>query len=839
MGIGAINLDVPSAVTRPSRFPLGALASLATGMEDHGLYASILYPGFDSRGRLWSNGVGPMAHVRAGTVGRTGLLAPFAALTAVPGGDRATLTVDLNGATITSGYTIDFYGPDGTIIFAIILLSALDGESRQRTAVKIQATDGDTWEVIQDIANGRSTDQWVPGTLYGTWPSALEVSAVNPASEFITFRVVDYGAAGNAYFVVTNFGASAITPATGTTFFSGGSDAGGDDPVAGTYGYAWGTFRLFDAARSAISPVAQVQQIGDGQVDLSGMSDSLLTGDFKEWWRTQPKGETFNRGERIAMADTTDTDDVPNATLARRDEYDPRVFRSYGSGYIHRSRYVVAHDGRWFGIGHVKGAKYAVGTAQLVHESRVAVLAAPALPTSEFEHWTFRRIASGNPDGADDYRVIAVDASTRALYLDRAYEGASESAAVYELVDERDPFLLHEAVQFAPNQTGDIGTDFETGGIVSSDPFGGSGLFSTSRGLVITTRTGLWMLTGTSRGDRRLEHLHEGSGCLSHQGIVEAEDGTLFFPSARGFVSWIPGTGEPAPLSSPPLTLTGGEPVGIERTYRRINLAYAHNIVGHYSQAQRLIRWFVPLDGARHNTHAIVLDLKTKRWSVDPLEGVTVATTVTDGQGSPRTLLGDLFGNILEADVDTVSDGVYGITQVRTATGQTLRTITVASAGWTVDAFVGLRVPIVSPAGDFVTAVVASNTTDTLTFLHDLDSVPTAGSRIVLGGIHRRMRTGWFKSGDPTVRKIFEALRLSFTTRSRGQFFVSFAVDGGSLSTANIVEGDASLADGEEIFWARVAGKKLMFQIDDVDPEADTAFEAAMLRLRIPDEVPV
>lgn len=823
MGIGAITFEALASITAPAAFPFELPSAESGDYLDTGPVSSIRLPGA-RRGFMFAGGWDALKHVLTDDVLRTGLLAPDSALTATPSGARATATMDLDADSNATA----FHPTDG-LTFQL-------GTSNlgTQTITVVAALTPSLWathEVLRGanaaefLANLQALVEQTPGaegvthnTLDATQFSQIEVSASDSTS--ITFQAKDYGTGGNGLFAYLKSGTwssggnTASLGSEGTTvgttgYFESGSNGSGSNPTAGTYQYRYAYKRSEDGAISGYSPVTTTQQGAAQQIALSVIADPDEDDgiDYKRILRTGANGSRFYRVADILAADTTDTDDVSNDTILAREQWNARIYRTYAAGHIPRVRYLVPYKNAWIGGGLVQAPAYTYGTASVSNGSTQVTLT--GYPTKAMEHRLFRITTASNEDAGDDYTIVWVDEANQRIYLDREWEGTTNGSRTYEIIDTRDPFRLHRCEPGLPNNVAPL---YFQDGIRSPDKRGLTGLAAAWESVIAFTGTGIWRLTGNLSA-LRLTQGYEGVGCISHHGILFI-DGVLYWPGPDGFYAWTGGTNqEPVKISSPP-TQIGADVFGIADTYKRINQAHAHGIVGHYDPERRVIRWFVPLDDNTTSKHAIVYQMQTQTWGLDTAPDVTACETVSDGGGNLRTLAGDIYGNVWELDTGesvgsgqfwmvysadsgdaqvrdastdgdfsatdgeqhfwcrvkgnkfkiglydiTPGDGAFGFQSSQAITGSTTRTVTVGGTPFPTagQGLAGCPAYILDSSGNFTRTVIASNTDNDLTFVDYLSAAPSG--TVVVGGILRVIESGWFDTGDPATWKILEAVR--------------------------------------------------------------------------------
>ena len=841
MAIGAITPDAAGAVTAPSpAILLTAPSALSTTSRRFGLASWMAYPG--RPGVIWSTGLDPMRHVLTGGVLRTGLLAPEVKPTTASGATASTrLDTDNGGAyTIVDGDYITLGG-----IFVFIVFKNTLGNPAAQISIKIGASGSETSGALENLKkaiNGTGVEGVdYNGADLGTLQATYNATTLTTTD--ISIFTDATGTAYNTYGCTWTGGAGPRfeqeAANVAQTTFSGGTNASGTLPQVGGYYHAYSYYRSEDGAESGISPVSTrlaTTVASNFSLSVLAAPDQDDDIDFKVWWRTFANGrsDALVEGYRIAEADTTDTDDLGNLstdspTLYAHQQYDASIHRSFKEGMIPRLRYMVPYKGMWFAGGIWRAAEYAINTCDVTNASNLVQLDTPALPTQNMEGRTFA-IGSG-ADSATPYTIIWVDEANRRIYLDRDYEGTTQSNIAYTIKDNRDAFALYRCEPLKPNQTN--GTMLFTG-VSSSDPAGITGLAFAFESVLIFTKTGLSRLTGTGRDvlTTRITNEFEGAGCLSHHSIVYT-GGAVYWLSGDGFYRWTVGQAKPDRISNPE-----GSTKGIAATFRRINLLHAHGVFGHYDQKKNLIRWLVPLDGETSNRYALAYDVTTGKWS-GPLQypDLTCIQTIYGTNGKPRNLAGSVSGTIYEIDTGNC-DGYFGAESKATLTAATTTLLTASAAtfntaGDGVKGIPGILVRVAT--GAFEHFVCESGTGTTLTPVRPFSTAPAVGDVVMLGGIHWHPESGRTHFGSPGIKKQVGWVKTFFPPAVDGQVWQSSAAEQDDLALDASL--DFTLADGEELAWSNKNGRYWKIAYDCIEPGMDPVLLGLGAQVNVPDRV--
>lgn len=850
MGIGQVTVDSAGSVSAPAVFPLVIPTNTGVERDHHNAPMTFaLYPA--EKALVVANGLGHISHVQAGTLFRTGLLAPSAGptLAATGSGARATAVFDSTAYTLADGdYIILVSAGDRSgfewRVYVTATSFAVSGIRTRFWQVLAGANTAATLDRVKEAVNNSGID----GNTYRSPSVDAGIQTVDhPASwaDWITattntdtaqtFQSVAYGTGGNVYEADYVGGAGPTLGGSGDSFTGGvasshsttePSSAKPPGPGERSYGHIYK--RTVDRAISGLSPVTAFHQLDDGDVALSVLADPLSNQneaiDAKTWFRTLQGGDEYHEGADVVVADTTDTDSQDDDAIGDHESYDPTIHRSYADGFVPRYRCIAEKDGRLFGAGHLLARSYAIGTASITNAVKTVVLSSTAHPTRYMEHRAFS-VTTDAATKAQVYEIVAVDEANRTLYLDRDMEMATAAGLAYEIRDVRNPFLIGFS---DPRRLNTWGPDNELDGVSSPDSEGVVALVSAFGSIVGFTRTGIWTLRGNDPDNYFLYHEYEGVGCVGPKAAKFAE-GSLWFVDDDGLYRWQQGK-LPTKISAPPQR--DKTPDGVQGTINRINQTYIGGAVVHYAPQTRTLRFFVPLDSDCTNRHALVYDMASGAWSLDNLKiDVTECVSLADPNGAYQTIAGDAQGGLWQLDVGN-SDGAFGFEPVNAITSSTRLTVTCSGAAFptTGDTLKGVPVVFIDATGGFTYNTVASNTATVLTLARIEATAPTG--TVVVGGIHGIIETGRFHLGDPARDKVMAFARVAFSPDSDGQFWFSYAANQADAAVASATtSGDLTLTDGEEQFWMRQRGRLLRWRIDVVEPGCDPAFLGVLLDL--------
>jgi hypothetical protein len=258
------------------------------------------------------------------------------------------------------------------------------------------------------------------------------------------------------------------------------------------------------------------------------------------------------------------------------------------------------------------------------------------------------------------------------------------------------------------------------------------GLFSCERLVYNDNPSALTSVLSPLQGDR---------GCFNNRCLVAAE-GKLYSFDRQGI--WLVNE-VPEHLSFP-----------VDDTLRE-NVDYAQNTQFHggYDPVDRILMfWFVRI-GDTKPKYAICLEVDTGRWFFDSwFQGITASKIVPTSDGQVRLMISDENGYTWFLGIAGSFDGVPP-----TSTN----VLTVASSSGPTNAVVNETLPIVAPtlAGVIAynpntdeTAVVTSNTGNTLTLGAGMSAAFTVGQEIWLGPISWEYRTKWWTGPGQSYKKM-------------------------------------------------------------------------------------
>lgn len=786
-------LTAEGAVTAPSgTFALTVPTAETETFLDVGPVTTLELPEF---GWAIADGVNPLRLVTRGAVYNCGGQAPGVAPTIVAGTrSAARLDTDQGGAyVIVSGDRIHLIS--ATISGVVEFVSALGiGVVHE---VLIGANTASALANLKKFINKTG----VEGLDYQTNPAYIQFENFllvgTDTGTDLTISALLYGTAGHSY-VCTWDGAAGPrfenAAAAATTVFADGVDASGTAPLAGTYRYFYTHYRDADGAETGPSPIASVVQGSNANISLSVLTANAdTTFDFTRIYRTETLGVEFFLVGTVPRATTTFTDDVLDVDLARSVSYNNLLFRSYTEGMPARGKALALWKGRLVTLGANLHAEYTRGTVAVAGPDTTAsatVTFSVKGVTTMMVGRTFQVNAT-----SEEYRILSVSESARTAVLDRLYAGATNATASFGIRDAYDASRIRMSVPFLFNQWPE---DESPGRVDTDDVLGGTALLvvgavEQSR-LIAFSRTSVVIVTGDGAESWEMNKIAEGVGCVGARLVVGVEGGGMFL-SPDGFYVIGP-DGVLACISSPKAPKKRVAQ-GIDGTVARIAWANVEQGYAEYDRAERVVIFGLPLDGADVPNYEIVFDLQNSTWSLYKRGEWTALSRITLAGGGQALLAGDREGWLWQANVGE-SDGFYGAEAVQTLTGaQTVRVLTVSGTPFTTDE--GGK-PVIVLYADGVTvayAKVASSTTSALMLTEDLATAPAANDQVVLGGIGWQAKTGFTTFGEEYRSKTVRSVTLRHAPTTRGAYFLSFAVNGGTFALPPVGTGIGALTEAD------------------------------------------
>lgn len=776
-------LTAEGAVTAPSGvFTVPVPSAESETFLDVGSANVLELPEF---GWAVADGVNPIRFLVRGSVLNCGGQAPETAPIVTPTGTRASCRWDTDNG---GAYVIvdgDFVTIRGTIVTFKTALSAaplfpevLIAGSTANALINMKAFINQTGAEGVDY-NSAGVD----------FSASMEATTLT--STDISLFALAYGTAPNSWAVTYTGGAGPRweqeAANVATSVFTGGAAGSGSAPASGTYRYLYTNYRSTDQAETGPSPVASGSQTAAQNIGLSGLTANAdTTFDYTRIYRTAKSGVEFYLLGAVPRATTTFTDDITDTVLVRGEPYNTALYRSYAEGLPPVGLALAYWKGQLWTGGARQHAEYSRGTAAVTEDSDDVTISVKGI-TQRMVGRTFQ-VASTS----EEYTILSVDESARTMVLDRAYSGTTNGTASYTIKDKRDASRMHASVAFKFNQ---FPVDNSPGRIETDDDGGLTAYLATKSRLFAFSKTSVAAVTGDGPESWEISKVAEGVGCVSQRLCIGVEGGGVFL-SPDGFYAISPDESLTC-LSSPKVPVKAMAR-GIDATVARINWACVDAGYAEYDRTDRVVLFGVPLDGALVPNYEIVFDLQNSTWTLYKRAEWTAMTRITMPSGALATLAGDREGKLWHVGIGE-SDGFYGTEAVQTLSGaQTVRTLTVSGTPFTSSALIGMPVIVLYADGTTVAyGKVAANTSSAITLAEDLSSAPAANDQIVVGGIGWQAKSGFPTWGEEYRRKTLRSVTIRHALSTRGDYWFSFAVDGGSFSLPPVGTGLGSLTEAD------------------------------------------
>jgi hypothetical protein len=343
------------------------------------------------------------------------------------------------------------------------------------------------------------------------------------------------------------------------------------------------------------------------------------------------------------------------------------------------------------------------------------------------------------PYAEEYYEILSVDPVAQQLGLARAYEGptdpytryairpeiASRRFIHYSETGEPESWAATSAVQ--PQETGD-----EITGLM---PFGSF--------LMVLERRHIHRMSfqESPLADGAI-YLGPGRGVVNNR-CWAVVDGRAYCLDESGIYAFLGGK-EVEELSAPIQDIFEPSRGGREPRYR-VRWEASRWFHACYDPAQRVVRWFVTLEGTGIPRHAICLDLSRMAWWAEEFPFPVGASVVGPLRGSRRVFLGGPGGRVYtvgEGTLDLVDGGVQKVRGSVTIAGR--RSLTDSQANFT-DGCVNAPVRITDGRGKGQVRVITSVTSTRLSLDRCWGVKPDTTSVYQIGGVRYRYRTGWFR----------------------------------------------------------------------------------------------
>lgn len=735
-----------------------------------------------------ADGVNPLRLITKGNVYNAGGVAPNTAMTlAISGAAKASVVGTYTGQP--NDLEAMYIGRSGVDSGTIRFKNTLSAPYALGYEVKIGASDDATYTNLQKMINGtgtEGTDYWYPHDL-PSWAEMIpiSVSALDTVAGTITFQYTEYGTVGNSassveFPTVTNFSFASTT-------LTGGTNGTGTSPSSGTYRYFYTWFRSADGAETGRSPIATITTSGNWNIAISALTASAdTTFDFIRIYRTETLGVEFFLLGAVPRATSTFTDDISDTTLAASPPWQEVLFREYAEGMPPRGRALALWKGRMWSLGALLAADYTKGTVSVTEGNATATFSVKGVSPLMVGR-TFQVDAT-----SETYTILSVSETGPTAVLDRVYEGTTNGTATFKIMDDYDASAIRASVQFLWNQWP---TSESPGRVDTDDPAGGTALLATKSRLFAFSRTSIVAVTGDGPESWEISKISDRVGCVGPRLVVGIGDGCVFLSHDDVYAL---SPDETLTSLSSPKARKKELAQGIAGTLERINWATVDQGYALYDGVEGEIVFGLPLDGALVPNYEVVYNLQNSTWTTFKRAEWTDLATAALPDGTPIKIAGDREGNVWHVEVGE-SDGFYGAEAVATLTGaQTVRTLTASGASWSTSGDGEKGKPVVVLYADGVTVAygkVAANTGTTLTLAEDLATAPAASDQVVLGGIAWQAKSGFSTLGEEYDTKTVRSVTVRHAPTTRGEYFLSFAVNGGSYALPPVGTGVGTLSD--------------------------------------------
>ena len=749
-------------------------------------------------GWVVADGVNPLRLITRGTVYDANVPCPIAPPTlAVTGGDRALAYGNYAGQPAgNETFTIGSDTYDNKVQFKTNLAPfgalmdqvkiGVDANTTYANLMALINQTGTNGVEYYQILHKRSPNYWLE--------NKIEVVSVDTGDTYILFRYTDYGSIGNNVALaesVTNFAWQQADLSTGISAMYGGSDGTGTAPEEGTYRYFITYMNSVTGAETGHSPIATITKDSNVNVTVGGLVNSPdTTFDYFNIYRTTKEGVEFFLLGSTGRANTSFLDELSDEDLVARNAavaWNDFEARAYVEGVPPRGLALALWKGRVWTTGARLHAEFSKGTVSVTKGSASVTFSALGI-TSRMVSRTLRVDAT-----AEAYRILSLTESTGVAILEREYEGTTNGTASYTGRDDYDAAAVRACI---PGRYGQWAEDDSPGRVDTDDPAGGTALLATRSRLFAFSKTSIIGITGDDLGSWERSKVIEGVGCVGPNMVVGMEGGG-FFLSPDGFYSI--SSDETIYSISSPKSPKRTIPQGIDGTVARIAWANIDQGYAEYDPTDRVVIWGLPLDGATSPNYEVIMDLQNGAWMLYKRAQWCASAQVTLASGGQAMIAGDREGHLWHAGIGE-SDGFYGAEAVQTLSGaQTKRVLTVSGTPFTTSED---GKPVLILYADGVTVAygkVASSTTSALTLTEDLDTAPAAYDQIILGGIAWQAKSGFATFGEEYRSKTLRSVTIRHAPTTRGEYFLSFAVNGGSFTLCPVGSslGDLSDATGK------------------------------------------
>lgn len=749
-------------------------------------------------GWIKADGVNPMKAITKGSVYTVGGIAPGTAPTlAEAGGTRASVVGTYTGQP-ADGETITIGPPANPLVIT------------WKTTVTIGS--GALWQVkigVDDDTSYANLKKFIEQT--GTWGNeyggllahAFLFGSLAGNTEYIhdyyhisaethdtgagtlAFQYIEYGTIGNV--AVSTETTSNFTFASAT--LTGGADGTGTTPLPGSYRYFYTWHREADGAETGRSPVATITHYSNTNITVTVTASADTTFDYINIYRTPTGGAEFYLTGATPRGTLSFTDDTTDEVLVEKVPWSELLHRDYVEGPPPRGLALAMFKNQLWTTGAKKHADYTRGTVTLTKDSATATFSVQGITTNMVGRALIE--ASTN----ESFRILSVDETAKTCVLHRKYTGwgAGGAGKSFRIVDDYDAAKVRCSVAFLWNQWPE---DNSPGRVDTDDADGGTALLATRHRLFAFSKTSTMSITGDGPENWDINRLSGDVGCVAQCMMLQVEGGGMFL-STDGFYAISPD--ETLINLSSPKAPRRSLAQGIDKTINRVAWENVENGYSLYNKEDREAIFGVPLDGATTPNYEIVYNLNNFTWTLNKRASWTAMTEVRLPDGSYGILSGDRDGHLWHAWIGQ-SDGFYGTEAVQTISSATTTALTVSGTPFSTTGDGEEGKPVIVLYADGTTVAVgkvASNTSSILTLAEDLATAPAANDQIVLGGIAWQAKTGFTTFGEEYRKKFLRSVTIRHAPTTRGDYWLSFAVDGGSFRLCPVGPSTGSLAQSD------------------------------------------
>lgn len=189
--------------------------------------------------------------------------------------------------------------------------------------------------------------------------------------------------------------------------------------------------------------------------------------------------------------------------------------------------------------------------------------------------------------------------------------------------------------------------------------------------------------------------------------------------------------------------------------------------------------FLLPFESDSQPSKIMVFDGRVSQWTIHKYHWPLRCFARVKVSGQLVLYAGDANGYVWQLYDDTCkADGSSAAKETLngTATGGTIATLTDTGKTWTVNAFAGLYVKLLTGTGSGQVGLITSNTATELT-ISGLTTAPAVGTTYAVGHYEQYVEEFWNHFGAPERRKRVRELELYFSNESNAKVDVELRVD--------------------------------------------------------------